>query len=284
MAWPEGSVETDRRLVIADALGIPGERAAPLARSAGPAAIATVPEARAHGTVKRFRRHGVRAACCPGGRREGPIRVRRVIAGAGSPPSAFMCLPWRSEGGVGFEASDVLVLVRATLSWQKKGSRLDAVGHDPITGPAGLGSMRPESVYGLTSRPNPARRVLSEHAMEQGRQTSVQTGELLDLHLRDGRWIRCDGRKFSFEDLPERGQGDGRNTDLLAVWIAESAQFAAIDTGFQAFRASGGGLRRARVSYRDPGVRPDAQETLFSLYSELLGREALDTHPGIQGE
>jgi hypothetical protein len=101
---------------------------------------------------------------------------------------------------------------------------------------------------------------------ESGRDAKTTLTEVLDVHLRGGRSVRFDGRRFRFDVLPERGLTDRDNMDRLGVLLGEASPKAVVDTSFQDFRCPPDVIQSYFVG-GPAGVRKRTQHGAFDFYS-----------------
>ncbi|MDX2131826.1 MAG: hypothetical protein SFY69_07225 [Planctomycetota bacterium] len=187
-----------------------------------------------------------------------PPCLRVLRAALGAPEPLYMAEFARARGGpaesMPLRASDIRLIVRGRSRTVQEQVRDRGVGDYLRT--------RVEPTSGL---PIPEDRTVRD------RQASYV--ELVDLHLRDGTHLRCDGSTFSFRETlgDERGLTDIDNADRLALRLAGQAPRAVVDTQFDgatwtasllgdlmSVRASRGGMDRRGL-------------LAFSVYSAVLG-------------
>lgn len=156
-----------------------------------------------------------------------PIAAKGLAEAIGSEGRLYMVEVWRTESQ-GLRTQDIRLLVRASLRRSITTTRADRSG----------------SHYGSLTAHSDAETgffagALSGSMTGEGtdRSTRLHTTEILDIYTADKRRIRINSDKFGFDVLgAERSYTDGRNTDLLAIRLAERSPSAFIDNGFATFR------------------------------------------------
>lgn len=252
LRWPEGLDEAGRRALAVSALGCdPYGARAIVARAAPCLALRVAPEAAA-GLAAAFGRAGGVAAAVPWsvlGRV--PTLVRSLDPAMGAPEPMYLGAVPQGDPIV-FKASDIRVLVRGRLRAERRSG----------VSPQGLGQaaqLQMDPLGGLTP-PTPT-----------GLARELKTNEMLDVHLADGRCLRCDASRFSFiSSLPELGYSDGENVDRLATLLGTQAPGAMVDVGFAQARYLGEFVMDF-LTARNSGAGQDRHgEAAFGLYSNLV--------------
>ncbi|MBC7770992.1 MAG: hypothetical protein H7210_00720 [Pyrinomonadaceae bacterium] len=146
-----------------------------------------------------------------------PVAAKRLIPAENAPHPMYMCETWR-EGGIGFLASDLFLIVRAQLRKTVRGEvqtdTYHQLDYSPVVG-----------MYATTKT-------------EVFRNDKTKITHIMDLYLKDGRRIRINSDKFNFDLLgSERGLTDTENIDKLACRLAEESPECLIDVGFEKFVA-----------------------------------------------
>jgi len=186
-------------------------------------------------------------------------RAKGLAPALGAPEPLYMVEAWRAEGR-GLVCSSVVAIVRGQLRLPRGASFEDEIDRRrEVRRAPGMGRVGMTEVLTI------------EDSGDAGSWSELV--EVLDVHLADGSWIRCDGRKFSFDVLgAERGYSDLENMDKLAVRLATEAPRAIVDTGWKGFRAPPGVLERSGIQIGGKPVRRSEPESLFGFYSAWIGQ------------
>ncbi|MEM9064526.1 MAG: hypothetical protein AAGB51_03440 [Planctomycetota bacterium] len=272
LRWPDGMDFEDRAIVVADAFGLADTAAQPIILAKGPVLAATMPATMAFPALVKLRDLGIRAAICPGGYKDEPLRVKRMIPGAGVPPEMYCAEFWRSDEGRPFPTKDIAALVRGTISVAKKTSAVDRI--DAMRDASGFASSGGILGRSLAQTLDAA----EENVAHAGMPAMTDAIEVLDVFLRDRTWLRCDGRKFGFMDQPEKGPTDRYNTDVLTSTLGEAAPGSMIDLGFSQLRVLPGVLERARARIGPRKVQKSDPESVFDFYSGMIGLLATEAY------
>jgi len=139
--------------------------------------------------------------------------------------TGLVCEMWRGEGSA-FAFSDVFCLVRATLVSSERTTTIKPDKRGRVVRGFMLGGM-PGAALGAMS---------SMGRSSSSTSSRIRTTEMLDIYLRDGRRLRLDSDKLSFDILGEKKDySDHANMKLLAGMLRRRASGAMYDEGFKGF-------------------------------------------------
>lgn len=278
--WPDRSpahadepfAEEDGVAILVDAVGLPPADARRAVRRGTPQVTSMLDLAVAPAVLSALRRAGVTAAFVGGDLLESlppPLRAKRLRPALGAPEPMYAVEPWRGEGDV-LLASRIALLVRATLRTVESRNE-----HAPSSWRSAAAS---RYMVGGVGGAALSRAMEADGAGESARSTRVRTTEILDVHLADGRCIRVDGDKFSFDVLGEaRGVSDRENMDRLAARLRGDAPHAAFDADFSRFACPAQFLDERTWGGARLSGRRSSEHRAFDFYSAWLAglRQAL---------
>lgn len=253
-AWPEGWTREQMIEALARCAGIDPADAALRVVKPAPLAIARMEERPAGAAVRALRDMGVRAFAPTLKQLNGlepPILAKRLAAARGSEGAMYAVETWRGES-VGLTMAGVGLIIRATVLSRRStaGDATTQIRFDSATG-----TMHLERVEG------PARR--------------MGMAEIIELHTAEGRRVRIDGNKFSFDVLGDaREQADSVNAALLADRLVRQSPRAWVDTAFSAFTPPPGAVRALDAGATLARSRLPEFE-FYSAWLHLLHRFAL---------
>jgi hypothetical protein len=185
-----------------------------------------------------------------------PLAARGFVEAIGAAGRLYMVELWRGESE-GLRTEDIRLLVRARLRTTSTVTRPRIPG--TIDDPASLGPYE-RGPYNAVE--------LAGAGQNANRSTRVALTDMLDIYTSDRRRIRINADKFGFEVLGgERSYTDSRNTDQLAVRLAEHSPNAYIDQGFATFRPPADIRSLAERGGADSVSRPRTEAPIFDFYS-----------------
>lgn len=262
--WPSSYGEEEAAALVADVLNLDLYSARQRVRHGVPGIISRIQSLDAPRIVQHLTDAGTLAFAASEsdiaalGR---PIRAR----GFAAINSSQCSVETFDHGRLTFPTTGIFLLVRGSpsVTEQRPPAPLDHAdkmaigGHYMIGGVAG------------------AAMAYHEASTRRGTTRTTRT-ELLDIHLRSGEWIRCDGTRFSFDILGKtRGPADSVNMDTLTWWLAKAAPNAIPEANFQQFKCP---LEFIRTAMRSMSANATAVTTnapafdFYSVWSCLLYR------------
>ena len=254
--WPSSYDEDDAAALVADVLSLDLYSARQRVRQGVPGIISRIQGLDAPRIVQRLTDAGVLAfAAAESDVREmgRPIRVR----GFASINSAQCTIETFDHGRITFPTDGIFLLVRGSPSMteQRPASPLDHADQMTMGG------------YYMVGGVAGAAMAYNEAASRRGTTRTTRT-ELLDIHLRSGQWLRCDGTRFSFDILgTSRGPADSVNMDTLTWWLAKAAPKAIPEANFQQFKCPLEFIRTALRSMSADATAVTTNAPAFDFYS-----------------
>ncbi|MCW5764627.1 MAG: hypothetical protein KIT68_01460 [Phycisphaeraceae bacterium] len=247
--WPGAMPEFERRSLLAQAAGLDPHGAGAVVARPAPTIACLLDIAVAAAVVGPLRHRGVIAiapsdstidACS---RRLAAKRLERA-----DDDGTLVVHPWRGQGRI-LRAGEISLMVRARILLRSARADVAVPGH-ALSGAGGL-----------------------YVSMDSDSQTS-RAGrfvDALDLYDPHGAPVRIDGRKFSFDVLPQRGHSDKENIDRLCgllLSLRAGAAMLPIDDGFARWRPPPHLLSHRSAPSVAPGTARTHDETpAFDFYS-----------------
>ena len=231
IALPKGQRSEAAASALCKITGIKLEEVTILLERELPTLLARILADQGPQSVALLRRHGFRADWIPRAELDAHLEVRmakRITPAVGAPVPMYMVEVWREPEPTGITASQIRLLVRGQgRTSSTTGSQTSK--HGAIAG--GLGGLGFYDDTTLLAGSGAA----DETAAAANRK--IVTVEYLDIHLRDGTVLRCDGSRFHFAQVGERkGYSDMENMDLLTTRLGTDAEDAIVDTQFNTRR------------------------------------------------
>ncbi|MBL8991424.1 MAG: hypothetical protein JNJ48_07585 [Phycisphaerae bacterium] len=248
--WPGAMPESQRRSLLAQAAGLDPHAAGAVLARPTPTIACMVEATVVAAVVVPLRSAGVIAiapsestidACS---RRLAAKRLERA-----GDDGTLLVHPWRGQGRI-VRAGEITLMVRARILLRSARSDGALLASQALSASG--------DVYDS---------VLSDaHTTRFG-----QFVDLLDLYDPHGAPVRIDGRKFSFDVLPERGYSDKENIDRmcgLLLSLRGGAPVLPIDDGFARWRPPPHLLSHRSAPSVAPGASRTHDETpAFDFYS-----------------